>query len=163
MKQLRLLVTDICNRSCEGCCNKQWDLKALPIYDFKEKFDIVCLTGGEPLLYPSKCLTSTKTIKTLDKDTSVFIYSAMIKNPEVHLSLLNYIDGLTLTLHEPEDVTDFIILNNSFKNLKNKSLRLNVFKGINLDGIDLSLWKVKDNIEWIKDCPLPNEEVFKRI
>jgi len=39
---------------------------------------------------------------------------------------------------------------------------LNVFKGISLDGIDLSLWKVKENMTWIRDCPLPDNEEFLR-
>ena len=49
----------------------------------------------------------------------------------------------------------------SFSYVK-KSLRLKVFKGVDVSGIDLSLWDVKDNIEWIKDCPLPEDEVLMR-
>lgn len=30
------------------------------------------------------------------------------------------------------------------------------------DNTDLSLWKVKD-MQWIKDCPVPADEEFKRV
>jgi hypothetical protein len=43
-----------------------------------------------------------------------------------------------------------------------KSLRLNVFKGVSLAELNLSCWKVKPNIKWIKNCPLPEDEVFMR-
>ena len=46
---------------------------------------------------------------------------------------------------------------------KSKSLRLNIFKGIDYSSIDTSLWDIKDNIEWIKNCPLPKNEVFQKL
>lgn len=45
------------------------------------------------------------------------------------------------------------------------SLRLNLFadmKALLPKDIDLSLWKVKD-MEWVKDCPVPDGEDFRRI
>ena len=73
---------------------------------------------------------------------------------------------MTLTLHGQEDVEDFKFLNGMIlkggRLIGNKSLRLNVFKGVDLTGIDLSRWQVKPDIEWIKDCPLPGDEVLKR-
>lgn len=50
------------------------------------------------------------------------------------------------------------------KNYSNKSLRLNLFPNIKeiLKDVDLSMWQVKD-IEWIKDCPVPEGEDFRRI
>lgn len=45
------------------------------------------------------------------------------------------------------------------------SLRLNLFadmKALLPKDIDLSMWKVKD-MEWVKDCPVPDGEDFRRI
>ena len=49
--------------------------------------------------------------------------------------------------------------------MESKSLRLNLFPDIKKhipDNTDLSLWKVKD-MQWIKDCPVPTDEEFKRV
>ena len=85
--------------------------------------------------------------------------------------ILNVVDGIVLTPHSKYDVKWFIRLNESLRmylaenpHLK-PSLRLNLFKNIKdilPEDIDLSIWKVKD-IEWIKDCPVPKGEDFKRL
>ena len=44
-------------------------------------------------------------------------------------------------------------------------MRLNLFDNIKAmlpQDIDLSKWQVKD-MEWIKDCPVPKGEDFRRI
>jgi hypothetical protein len=75
------------------------------------------------------------------------------------------VDGITLTLHSPKDVHYFkafnILLNE--KLAEPKSLRLNVFYNISLKGLDLEKWKVKKNIRWIKNCPLPEHEIFMKL
>lgn len=46
-----------------------------------------------------------------------------------------------------------------------KSMRLNLFSNIKEalpKDIDLSMWHIKD-IEWIKDCPVPKGEDFRRV
>jgi hypothetical protein len=45
-----------------------------------------------------------------------------------------------------------------------RGMRLNVFEGVTIpEDTDLSLWKVKEQMVWIKDCPLPQDEVFMRL
>lgn len=61
---MHLLITDKCDRDCKWCCNKQYDVKGIPIAS-KEEFesvDTVCLTGGEPFKYsiPSDVATWLK-------------------------------------------------------------------------------------------------------
>ncbi|WP_349937158.1 hypothetical protein [Bacteroides cellulosilyticus] len=49
--------------------------------------------------------------------------------------------------------------------MESKSLRLNLFPDIKKhipDNTNLSLWQVKD-MQWIKDCPVPADEEFKRV
>jgi len=98
----------------------------------------------------------------------LILYTAQASQRDNIESLLNYYDGITVTLHTQEDVDDFRRLNFWLQRRKrwikdnNKTLRLNVFKGVDVYMQDASLWKIKDNIEWIPDCPLPaNESIAK--
>lgn len=78
-----------------------------------------------------------------------------------------------MTPHSLIDVERFVELNNmmqdvketDFDFVKGKSLRLNLFADMKLllpEYIDLSLWNVKE-MEWVKDCPVPQGEDFRRI
>ena len=74
------------------------------------------------------------------------------------------------TPHSVNDVHSLLEANNFLLDYKDelmesKSLRLNLFPDIKKhipDNTDLSLWKVKD-MQWIKDCPVPADEEFKRV
>ena len=64
MKKLRLLFTQICNRRCEGCCNKDWELDKLEqVSHFN--YDEILLTGGEPLLFTEQLIGYVKAIRIL--------------------------------------------------------------------------------------------------
>lgn len=88
-------------------------------------------------------------------------------------TILAYADGIVLTPHSQSDIDKFAELNNMMQEvketksdfIKGKSLRLNLFADMKLllpEHIDLSLWNVKE-IEWVKDCPVPQGEDFRRI
>lgn len=161
--KLRLLVTKICHRSCAGCCNKDWDLDNLPIADLEQDYELIMVTGGEPLLECNFDKTM-QVLKSLPLDAEVIVYTTLSRN--VH-KILRDVDGVTLTLHEQEDVEEFLKLNDFLLRsyaYHGLSMRLNVFAGIEIPkGTDLSRWKVKDNITWIENCPLPEDEIFARI
>jgi len=158
----RLIVTYKCPRNCEGCCNKDWPYEsAKPIQHFN--YEILILTGGEPLLFPDKVVQLAQQIK-MASGGKVIMYTAMMKGL---LDVLPYLDGITLTLHEPADVDEFNVW--AFKHDKKlwdsgKSLRLNVFRSAE-EGKEIfntGVFKVKNHIEWLKDCPLPaGEELFE--
>jgi hypothetical protein len=38
---------------------------------------------------------------------------------------------------------------------------LNIFKGIETPKVEG--WKIKNNIVWIKNCPLPEDEIFGKL
>lgn len=76
-----------------------------------------------------------------------------------------WLDGITLTLHDQKDASlahSFVSWVNIHELPKGISLRMNIFKGIDCSSLDLHKWRVKDNMEWIKNCPLPKDEVFMR-
>jgi len=161
---LRLLVTSYCKRACPGCCNQDWDLESLPVVRSFKKYKRICLTGGEPMLYSLMLLYIAKQIRQ-ETDAEIIVYSAKTDSLRAWEWTLRKLDGATITLHETRDIKDFARLNEFLLSrpdlTRDKSLRLNVFKGIPLNGMDLSLWKVKDNITW-KSKSLPDNEEFLR-
>lgn len=172
MKTLRLLFTPKCNRSCEGCCNKQWDLDTLEQVEHFNYEEII-LTGGEPLLYVKELIGVIRVIRRISS-AKIYVYTAMLpsSNNKALYEIMPYVDGITLTLHEQIDSDRFNHVLYSLENDPNvirdfsdKSLRLNVFSGIKVSSYfkSISLWKIKDEIEWIKDCPLPVNEEFRRL
>lgn len=161
-KKLRLLLFEDCNRACDGCCNKQWDLNELEAETSFDQYNLIILTGGEVMLDKELLIQAISDIKR-QTDAPIYVYTANVDDSEHIKILLRVVNGITLTLHEQEDIASFEVLNRVLSDKeKNKSLRLNVFKGISLNGIDTSGWNIKQDIEWIEDCPLPENEVFKR-
>ena len=47
--------------------------------------------------------------------------------------------------------------------VQNKSLRLNVFKECGNIEQRSNLWKIKHDMKWIDNCPLPKDEEFKKL
>jgi len=128
------------------------------------EFDEIILTGGEPLLYFTQLVEIIPLIKRFSKGKPIYIYTAYTHDVETIIDILKIADGITYTLHGKEDVFIYRKLTAGIEKEKlyAKSLRLNVFEGIN--GIEVpEFWKVKDNIKWLKDCPLPKNETFVRL
>lgn len=174
MKKLRLLFTQDCNRNCKGCCNKEWNLNNLPSVDSFD-YNEILITGGEPLLYPERLIGYIKAIRAIST-AKIYVYTAMTvveKTFKPFYDILKYVDGITLTLHNQKDSNNFnhVLYSMQFdewtqSHIQDKSLRLNVFKGVTVSTIfdnALSMWKIKYDMEWIKNCPLPKDEEFKRI
>lgn len=170
MKKLRLLLFEKCNRSCEECCNKGFDLNALPVVQNYSEYEEIVLTGGEPMLNVPLLLGTVSAIREANPEAKILVYTAKINRINLIWEVLKSVDGLTVALHEQKDVIHFLRLNEALSHfskdygLYDRSLRLNVFKGVAVTkDRDLPLWGVKRGIEWIKDCPLPTDEVFMRL
>jgi len=167
MKTLRLLVTEVCNRGCPGCVNNDWDLNALPVCTDFTEFSMIILTGGEPLLDVPLVLDVVDRIRETNPTAMVIVYTAYASRV---LHVLPYVNGVTLTMHNQADVIPVQRLVSTVGRLRvdgvpwavNSSLRLNVFEGVEF-GFYTPSWKVKSGIQWIKDCPLPANEVFMRL
>lgn len=170
-KKLRLLVTAFCPNKCPMCCNNSWDFSKLPIVD-RWDYDEIMITGGEPLCFPdhiSDLLYSIRQVlKVEQKHPKIYLYTANAEY-DIWAQVLEYLDGIVYTPHKTEDIESFVILNQWL--LINKSyyskisFRLNLFEDMEKllpKDIDLSLWKVK-HMAWVKDCPVPEGEDFRRI
>ena len=156
--KLRLLVTDKCPRHCDGCCNKDWDLANLPVVESFAGYDEILLTGGEPMRDAFLLVCIIAEIRQQNPAAKIYLYTA---EPSRELrKILHLIDGVTVTIHKQNDIYAFGLFYEHLP-IMDKSLRLNIFKGVVVKG-RYPEWVIKDNIEWIKDCPLPEGEVFMR-
>ena len=164
MKKLRLLMTKTCNRSCSGCCNKDWDLDNLPIADSYSDYEIIMITGGEPLLFPSELRDLIHDLRGKTKAT-IYVYTAKMDDPDLFIDILSRVDGITLTIHEKEDIPDFIKLCQAINPelIKRKGMRLNVFISACVSNSIIPDWWDYKYINWIPNCPLPENEEFKRM
>lgn len=156
-KKLRLLLFEECNRQCPGCCNRDWNLTDLDVCENYTEYDLIMLTGGEPMLHPELIRQAVSEIRN-ETDAPIILYTALVKGLE---DIIPLIDGVTVTLHDKNDIEPFLDFATDTEILENKLLRLNVFKEVGSIDV-LENWTVKDSIEWIKDCPLPKNEVFLR-
>ena len=158
--KLRLLVTKDCNKSCQKCCNKQFNLDTLPVCESYKGYDEIILTGGEPMLYPEMVLKLLQTIRD-ETGTPIYMYTAKVDGIE-SVAIYKQLDGITVTLHDQKDVLPFWYFLLAL-NTDNKSKQVNIFKGVDATHLFLWNWNVKNNIDWIEDCPLPQNEVFMRV
>jgi hypothetical protein len=141
-----------------------YNLNNLPTApDFREYGEII-LTGGEPLLYPEVLLDE---IERIQKRTMAFIYmyTACTTKPKAFMYVMRKIHGCTLTLHTQEDVRNFYNFQHHidlfYRQLKYKSMRLAVRKGITLSDVS-HYWNV-NYWEPMEVCPVPQGEVFMKL
>jgi hypothetical protein len=147
---------------CKGCCNKDWDLGSLRVCTDFKPYDEILLTGGEPLLVPKLVIDTVYKIRVANPSAKIYMYTARTIYLTRIIEMLNILDGITITLHEQSDVELFYDITLVTLGRK-ESLRVNIFKGIEIKIPAYSNWKVKKDIEWIKDCPLPENEVFMKL
>lgn len=165
--KLRLLLWPDCNRSCSGCCNKSWDLSALPICTDYTGYDEILLTGGEPMLYPDRLITAAQQIRQTSA-APLYVYTAKTDDIPAFRRVLKEVQGMCVTLHGPADLAPFTALYESLRMAPvfgHKSLRLNIFKSVGWRWEDRPFygWHLKPDMEWITNCPLPADEVFMRV
>lgn len=166
MRKLRLLVTRDCNRACPLCCNNQFDIEEIPTHgEDYSGYDEIILTGGEPLFFPNDLYRAIDEIRRSNKTAPIYVYTAWRRGANI-VELLRWVDGITLTLHNMEDlrqfkITDYLI--HTAKAAEGKSLRLNITSPevMAMPYSPLLPWASKF-VAWVKDCPVPSDEVFFR-
>ena len=166
--KLRLLITEKCDRSCEGCCNQYWDLKTLPVVKLDEfsQYDELLMTGGEPMLNPKICMSLPNIVRHINPDIKVYMYTAKTE-PLINLiKVLDNLDGICITIHDESDIDPFIkfqdwLMEND--GYVGKSMRLNIFKkGLMSTQYLEKIWKIKDK-KWKTHKHLSKNEVFMRL
>jgi hypothetical protein len=144
------------------------DLNALPLLTSEDvvKASEVTITGGEPMLEPLELQYVIRRLRYLNGNLRIYLYTAKTGNPAKLITCMEYLDGVTITLHHQGDVGTFKVFQDwlDFRShwLETKSLRLNYFpESVNIEGLTLDGWKVQA-LEWQKDCPVPDNEVLLR-
>jgi hypothetical protein len=113
------------------------------------------------MLRPDLILEAVATIRE-DTEAPIYVYTADVRRLGMARCVLDFVDGMTVTLHEQSDAKPFWDFTSILRiGGQRKSLRLNIFKGVRLNRAAYG-WKIKDNIEWIDPCPLPRNEVLRR-
>ena len=111
MKTLHLVITNLCDRTCKHCCNKQYDVPNLAYVtddDFKAS-NILCLTGGEPFVYSNPCNIARRYKKDYPHLEAVLVYTNakelydyLCEGGKIH-----DIDGLNISIKNLEDAEIF--------------------------------------------------------
>ena len=163
--KLRLVLFPECNRKCKGCVNDNYNMNLLPMEVRFEDYDVVMITGGEPMLKPKQVAMQAIEIKRQNPDAKVYVQTAKVDDVIATVGVLQFVDGLTLTLHHQQDRWNAYRLTAFMKELNlNKSMRCNTVKGrvySDLPYLSDAGWIMKE-IDWKDDCPLPEGEVLKR-
>lgn len=166
-KKLRLLVTKKCNRNCPGCCNKQYDIKNLPVATDFCSYEEIMITGGEPVLFLGQVDRLVRAIRLLNSVCGgsipkIYIYTALTQLESI-ADALDLSDGITFTLHSQEDAIWLSGYSHLLKSYQGRSVRLNVFEGIKLSEKIIQSGCQINYKTWQKECPIPEGEDFKRL
>ena len=167
----RVIVTKRCVRKCPYCVNNHPEIKAQmePLQDVEqlERFQTVCLTGGEPFLAPKATLRLIKELRAQNPTQKIYVYASIFEMTKEQLRILALVDGLHYTIHQhptsdDQEMLDTLQLILMGYRKRGKSFRLalspDIFSSIR---IMPSAWNDIRVKEWLDDCPLPeNEELF---
>jgi len=136
LKTARVITTLKCTKNCSYCSNKmdhiKKQMKQLSNIDDLLNYDLICLTGGEPLLVferISKLITGLRNVKP---EILIYMYSSIWT--ENFRYLLPYLDGVHYTLHDYQPFNDnanhFYKSQFLFYDNPNKSYRLSLSPNI---------------------------------
>lgn len=110
-KIIHLLVTNICNRNCVHCCNKQYDMNEVPYVTDEElkAAETLCLTGGEPFLFSNPCEIAKHYKRRFGNIKRVYVYANAYELAEylMRIGPIYEIDGLNISIKTKQDAGAF--------------------------------------------------------
>ena len=181
MKQARLLITYKCPRTCPGCCNTYSKIMAgaKPLYDINQlkDYDVIMLTGGEPMLFPDRVIKIANILSKVAPKAKIFMYSAWHDSDSDLSRVLSHIDGVHFTLHsqsDDKDIEAFHKFQNVASHYTGKSFRLYVDKALPLElqkkikikrsvwtRVEIKPWASEDELLATQPAGIPaGEEMF---
>lgn len=125
-KLARILVGLGCNYSCDYCCNKTQSHLFRPLKEFDaSKYDIVGVSGGEPLISCNVDMTRRIIRDLREHGKFVVLYTNLSVPPPD--DLLRVVDGWTIGYHPSQtDLESFISRVKDLKHRGAKSIRVKV-------------------------------------
>lgn len=118
---MHLLITDKCDRDCKDCCNKQYDVKSIPIATQEEfeSVETICLTGGEPFKYAEPYAVTMWLKSKYPNIKNVYVYTNaapllewLEKNNPNGFGYIGFstLDGLSVSIKTVDDLNAFQVL-----------------------------------------------------
>lgn len=170
-KKARIIWTKTCQRDCSYCCNKYESVIAQmqPLTDLTTLADRdeVIVTGGEPMLYPTKLIAFLKQVRKACPTSTLYLYTAKLDNGGNKTEeIIDLVDGIHFTLHEglsEDDINEFLWFQAVAAEHPDKSFRLSVDPGIQeLLHIIPAVWKEIRIKTWFtaNNCPVPLDETL---
>lgn len=159
---IHLMVTSLCLRNCEHCCNKQYSLDDVPYVTDEELNDCkrLFLTGGEPFAFvdPNAIAKYYKLkYKNIEK---VYVYTNALelynKLKETN-SQLPWIDGLDISIKHEADFVAFKAMSIEFPAILEKENRIYDFTG------KAAGYKNVIERHWQADFEAATDSIFRKV
>jgi organic radical activating enzyme len=158
----RVIITEECERNCSYCCNKYESIlkdaiRADSLEEIINKHDVICLTGGEPMLDIDRTLDIIKHIKEKAPEKTLYLYTA--KYDYRIEDIIPLVDGIHYTMHENstmKDIDDLACIQVTFHgHHEEKSFRLFLHSGIErMIAVAPSVWSRIESKPWIDEKEL---------
>lgn len=159
----RVMISPKCNKACSYCCNEQPGVleKFTPITDLQilSKYKNVCITGGEPMLFPDKVISVAAYARNMD--LMVYLYTAQYTSKMYEI--IKWLDGITYTVHagaNAKEVKDFYDMEDV---LKIGSFGCNSRRLLKDPDVELKIgpvWTETEIAAWKEQCDIPENEDF---
>ena len=166
-KKARVIVTFECSRKCPGYCNEKLP-ELREIFEDKEllQYDEIIITGGEPMLIPTKVLAFITRMRTDRYRGKIYLYTSLWNGRAISKEILKETDGVTFTVHAECTDADIAALkslsNSGVLQDKDYSSRLiidkRVYERYDLSNINLSRWSVIRRCAWKEECVQADDE-----
>jgi pyruvate-formate lyase-activating enzyme len=141
--------------------------QAKPLYDLRslKDYDILMLTGGEPMLYPDRIIKIARILRKVAPKAEIFLYTALHKDDHDLERVLPHVDGVQFSLHKEADDKD-IEQFQSFQNVakkwhSSKSFRLYVDRAMpHAERVKVipSVWKRFEIKPWASEDELKAQQ-----
>ena len=165
----RLIATLDCNKKCHYCCNTTLMLaQATIITNLAEldNYSEVCITGGEPMLYPDETYNIIKELRRSNR--KIYLYTALAANRgSLFQMLMKGLDGIHYTIHyntagwdAAMDIRNLEELSKEFPT--SKSFRMYIDSDVTFPvQYTPNRWSRVESFAFVEDCPLPaHEDLF---
>lgn len=159
-----IMVTSLCDRDCQYCCNKQYDLNDIPYITSEElsRMKRIYITGGEPFRYSDPCNIAKKLKREFKNIERVIVYTNALELGQYLLACrmvtcLHDIDGLTISIKSYADRFSYERYISRFDYVKRlKHNRVYVFPGFEDVKVDAEHFQKIKRVWQEKFVPAPN-------
>lgn len=163
-RNIHIMITNLCDRNCAYCCNKQYDVNEIPVVTNEEleEAENIFLTGGEPFAYADPCTTAAFLKGTYPNIKKVYVYTNAYELYEYLYKReknLWGIDGLTISIKDKRDLEvfkDLVYHRQVF--LRRNNIRVYVFNDMEVDPYFKTFKR-----EWQKEFVAAPDSIFRRV